>query len=456
MTRHLIVGRCGSKDESPVQAAGEEVRTEVNLIDARGSFDYGIGEALNALSRLQIFPTEVGLDLLVLASLVHLADTRISRDTESQDSWTREIRLVVPVGDPLRWNSVAILLQTILAFLTGDQWLISFRPRPSNFAVQRPAKPDSTPQQIPFDSVGLFSGGLDSLVGTIDLLENKGTPLLISHAGEGATSKAQTECFEGLKKHYAGRPFEKLRVWMNFRKNIVRNVSSEKTTRGRSFLFIALAGFAGSGLDTSFVLRVPENGLIALNVPLDILRLGSHSTRTTHPFYLDCWNKLLTELGIAGHIENPYWNKTKGEMIAQCDNPAVLRQLVQASRSCSSPTKARWQKQSVGHCGYCVPCLIRRAAIEAAWGKNNDPTQYLIADLRAQPLDTLQAEGQQIRAFQLAIQRLEEKPQLASLLVHKPGPLGTDSARVAALAAVYQRGMAEVGQLLTGVRATPG
>ncbi len=53
------------------------------------------------------------------------------------------------------------------------------------------------------------------------------------------------------------------------------DVGSENSTRGRSFLFFALGVFAGTGLGNGFVLRVPENGLIALNVPLDPLRLGS-------------------------------------------------------------------------------------------------------------------------------------------------------------------------------------
>jgi hypothetical protein len=34
----------------------------------------------------------------------------------------------------------------------------------------------------------------------------------------------------------------------------------------------------------NFILHVPENGLIVINVPLDPLRLGAFSTRTTHPF----------------------------------------------------------------------------------------------------------------------------------------------------------------------------
>ena len=113
------------------------------------------------------------------------------------------------------------------------------------------------------------------------------------------------------------------------------------------------------------MLKVPENGLIALNVPLDRLRLGALSTRTTHPFYIARWNEMLAALGIAGRIENPYWDKTKGEMVAGCVNPSLLAKLAPSSLSCSSPSKGRWTKQPQGHCGFCLPCLIRRASLLA-------------------------------------------------------------------------------------------
>jgi hypothetical protein len=53
-------------------------------------------------------------------------------------------------------------LRRILNFLIGDRWTAGFRSRPPKF--ERCA-PQSPPQQIgpPFDSVNLFSGGLDSL-----------------------------------------------------------------------------------------------------------------------------------------------------------------------------------------------------------------------------------------------------------------------------------------------------
>jgi hypothetical protein len=451
MRRHVIIGRFGNSDRAVIPIADGELSTRLEFVVSKHRLEHDIGSSLDDLSKIGVFPSEIGLDLLVLAAHVQAADTRISRSTESQDDWTREIRLVVPVSDPARWNTTIELLQRLLNFLTGDRWTVGFRPRPAGFEKTVRNKP---PQLIPpqFDSLALFSGGLDSLIGAIDSLEQGKTPLLISHAGDGATSAAQNKLFDALKKNYPKRNFSRLRIWMDFRNWSVRGVESEKTTRGRSFLFFATGVFAGTGLDGSFILRAPENGLIALNVPLDPLRLGAFSTRTTHPFYVARWNELLSILGISGRVENPYWDKTKGEMAAGCNNLALLAKLAPKSLSCASPTKGRWLGLGTGHCGFCLPCLIRRAALLGT----GDGTTYALADLAAHELDTREAQGQQIRSFQYAIEKIRKKPKLAALYIHKPGPLSDESpARQAALAGVYKRGLAELAKLLAGVRATP-
>ena len=450
MRRHLIIGRFGPSDQAKVRAAADEVATRLDLVASDRRLDHGIGQAVDDLRALRVFPTEIGLDLLITAVHVHAADTRISRTSESQDTWTREIRLVIPVSDPACWNAAVPLLTRMLNFLTGDRWTLGFRPRPTSFAGILPPRL-SRSRVAPFNGVSLFSGGLDSLIGAIDILEAGGTPLLVSHASDGASSSAQNSLFEALRAHHRRRAFNRFRVWMSFDQGLVKGVGPEDTTRGRSFLFFALGVFAGTGLGGTFTVRVPENGLIALNVPLDPLRLGALSTRTTHPFYMARWNELLAALNIPGRIENPYWNKTKGEMVAACANLELLQRLVPSSLSCSSPTKGRWQGRGIEHCGYCIPCLIRRAALDG----DADATVYTLADLRGRELDTRQAEGQQIRSLQLAIERLRARPSLARLLIHKPGPLSDHSERLNDYARVYRRGMEEIEALLAGVRTRP-
>lgn len=452
MTKHTIIGRFGSSDQVTFVHTNGQVKTMLNLVTPRNELDHGIGHAIEDLGKMGLFPSEIGIDVLILAAHVYAADTRISRSSESQDSWTREIRLTVPVSDPDRWSGVVDLLERMLNFLTGDRWSFDFRARPRGFAHLAPARL-KLHQHAPFDQLSLFSGGLDSLIGAIDMLEDGVTPLLVSHAGDGSASGAQTACLMHLKDHYKKIPFQQFRAMMSFPDNLVQQSGkAESTTRGRSFLFFALGVLAGTGLHRSFTLTAPENGLIAINVPLDPLRLGALSTRTMHPFYIARWNELLVRLDIPGHIENPYWKSTKGEMVMACANQALLLKLIPLSLSCSSPSKGRWQKIGIENCGYCLPCLIRRAALEKAYGQGGDPTRYSLPNLVGANLDARRAKGRQVRSFQFALERLHVNPNLAKLFIYKPGPLSDLSSRdIEDLAGVYQRGMNEVASLLATV-----
>ena len=293
--------------------------------------DHGIGGALTSLKKIGVFPSEIGIDLLVLAAHVHAADTRISRAEQSQDSWTREIRLVVPVSDPARWGAASAHAEEDAGLLDGRSLDDRVQGTSGRFATIAQAAPPSLIAP-PFDSLSLFSGGLDSLIGAIDLLEDGATPLLVSHFGEGATSDAQGKLFTGLKKHYDKSSFERLRVGMTFKDGLVEDVGSENSTRGRSFLFFALGVFAGTGLGSAFSLRVPENGLIALNVPLDPLRLGSNSTRTTHPYYMARWNDLLDGLGIDGQRREPVLGQDEGRDGCRLSEPGVAEASWQQTR----------------------------------------------------------------------------------------------------------------------------
>src|SRR5689334_3374584 len=130
MRRHVLFGRFGDTDRADVPVARTETATAIQLLDIHGTLDHGVGRALRDLARLGIHPTDTGLDLMLLALHVHAADTKLSRRLESQDSWTREIRLVVPVSDEQLWTSTAPTLTRALDFLTGDHWTIHFRPWP--------------------------------------------------------------------------------------------------------------------------------------------------------------------------------------------------------------------------------------------------------------------------------------------------------------------------------------
>jgi len=68
-------------------------------------------------------------------------------------------------------------------------------------------------------------------------------------------------------------------------------------------------------------------------------------------------------------------------------------------------------------------------------------------DLR--PVD--ERKALQVRAFQYAVACLGDRPDLARIFVHKPGPLLEDIDRLDGLADLYLRGIKEVGELLRDV-----
>ncbi len=114
MNRHLIVGRYGPGDTANIPQAADETLNLLPLVSGKKSLNFGLQQAISDLETLYVYPSEIGIDLLVLAAHVYAADTRVSRGSQSQDGWTREIRLVVPVSDVDRWNSVAELLPEML------------------------------------------------------------------------------------------------------------------------------------------------------------------------------------------------------------------------------------------------------------------------------------------------------------------------------------------------------
>jgi hypothetical protein len=164
------------------------------------------------------------------------------------------------------------------------------------------------------------------------------------------------------------------------------------------------------------------------------------------------YNALLSQLGIPAKVTNPYAFKTKGEMVAGCKNQKFLGKYASITMSCASEAKLRWLKLAPGHCGYCLPCLIRRAST-LNW-KKEDKTPYAL-DLTARALNSQKQEGDTIRSFQLAVAKLNGDIRRARILIHKSGPLGSNAKELEALAKMYLRGMKEVSELLKGVRTSP-
>jgi hypothetical protein len=450
MRRHSVIARLGAADKAKIGVIdGQSIQTQIQFIDGEKTLSFGLGQLIDALTRRGAIPSEQAVDLAILSAVVTAADTRISRKTESQDSWTREIDLYIPVSNVKLFEAESDFIARILGFLTGDRWRIFFRPRLKEHATLVDKKQLKVAS---FDSVCLFSGGLDSFIGAIDLLAAKRNPLLVSHYWENSTS-SQEICAKRIGAVYGDTDPRHVRARIGFSNSLVKGSGSETTTRGRSFLFFAMAVLAASGLNNADIV-IPENGLISLNVPLDPLRLGAWSTRTTHPFYLARWQELLGKLGIPGTMRNPYRFMTKGEMVKACANQTLLKSYAAETISCSSISKGRWKKLAKGHCGHCTPCLIRRASLVSGFG--NDATPYALANLNGAKLEGHLAVSEHIRSFQLMGRRLAKRVGIEDILVHKPGPL-TDYSQdeVSKYSAVFKRGIEEVAAVISKVTVKP-
>ena len=412
--------------------------TEIPVLSSDGRFRYGLERTITDLRRKKVFPSETGFDVILLGLLVYIADMRISRLKQAQDSWSREITITIPVFNK-EWIKHKETFECMLKFLTGDLWTVEFTKREMKLA-QEDKVSDRTDA---YGVASLFSGGMDSLIAAINYMEQGQPTLLVSHAGESRVRHWQTDLLSVLDEKYGNVPHENAYYWTNLDDVELTDGEKDKNQRSRSFLFIAIALFSMSGMRGCTQLLMPENGLIALNVPLDSTRIGSHSTRTTHPFYLKLWNEVSSDI-FGFSISNPYWNKTKGEMAAECLNKEVLKIAMGQSYSCSSVNTVSIHSGKSNHCGHCLPCIIRRAAMHKAFG-DFDPSVYMDSNV-TELVYNREAKGEQIRSFQYAIERLKKNPGAKDALIHKPGPLEMDDAYLKELADTYYRGLMEVDQ----------
>ncbi|MBW1992726.1 MAG: hypothetical protein JRI59_11620, partial [Deltaproteobacteria bacterium] len=170
----------------------------------------------------------------------------------ARDAWTRALHLALP-ADPV-WAGLLPRLARILRFLTGDHWAFTPREAPLHLGVAATWLPDKAPE-----AVVLFSGGLDSLVGAIDWLEEGRCLLLVSHYDFGQLASIQQRLAALLKEAYGPERLHHVGLRVQFPE------TREFTLRSRSLLFLALGLSAAAACGPGTPLVMPENGWISLN-----------------------------------------------------------------------------------------------------------------------------------------------------------------------------------------------
>ena len=360
-------------------------------------------------------PDSVILDFFFLASVVYGVDKLVSRE-KTDDRWTRTLELSVPVSDSEKWSSVKDDIETCLSFLTGDIWTIHFTDRQHELyrPKQRKRRRRNVPPHADASTVCLFSGGLDSLVGAVDYLESHTSDkiLLVGHRDTNGPKSDQDRLYKILREHYHSRlDLVQVRVGQKGR-------SQDTTLRSRSLLFIALGIYTAHSIGKQIPLLMPENGAIALNVPLTPSRRGSCSTRTAHPFFLNMLRKIFFKLEIENTLVNPLELKTKGECVEQCLNRTVLYAAAMESVSCAKRGhKKTWYKtgKTIRGCGRCLPCIYRRASLyKVDWDKEEYGRDICKGEVK---LDSDKDLADDFRALVSFLHRDVSKQEIASLLL---------------------------------------
>jgi len=301
---------------------------------------------LGSLSTLEV-------DLLLFAAAVFAADIAAKRG--ERELITRDFQLCVPVVNLQAFQRHKDQIENILYLLSDDNWDIEFiaRTGPSEPMTMWPTADGRTL---------LFSGGLDSFAASVDLLDAQVPLQLASHYTANPVIKGSQETLFAYLKDQYGDTIRRIAARVTGQKSnellFPADAQREPTQRTRSFMFLVIAALAARRSGYHELVMIAENGQMAIHLPLTNARLGAFSTHTAHPEVVHEMQEFLSGLlAFRFVLTNPFLYKTK----AECIGNLVLghRPAIESAVSCWKSSR-----QALSHCGACVPCLVRRIALE--------------------------------------------------------------------------------------------
>jgi len=400
------------------------------------------------------------LDLLEIASYIFATDRYISRgckDAVEYHSWARHIDFHIGVRDYDFWSTTVVreALSDGLRFMSGDaEYTFNFEPG------------HSTPPTSLFDQAGLsmdlgdaemavtlFSGGLDSLCGALDLLQSQNQKVvLVSHQSQPGTTRTQRALVEALKAKYPGRVCH-----YSFPCTLRGVRAREETQRTRSFLYasIAYAIASAHGQDSFYVC---ENGVTSMNLRRREDLANARASRTTHPQAMEKLAALLSLIGEKDFtLRQPYIFNTKGDVIEKVRHYAP--ELISSSVSCTRTFDAAGEAT---HCGRCFQCIDRRVAAYSVGAEEQDHRGLYTYDIIVDPIDEAEARTTALDYIRQAISFShasldkfadEYLADLAQVLDYLPHELsGSDNDKVSRLWALFREHGNNVKKALANMR----
>lgn len=336
-----------------------------------GDISQALGKPLDSLSR----------DLCEIAAYVFMADKSFKRGDFGK--WTRDFSFLIPVRNPARWNSVKSILTNTVATLSGDNIEFHFVKSTEDTDDKHLEKPQ-TPRDSEADCVSLFSGGLDSFAGAAYLLTQNRRPIFASHYVSSLKS-LQGKLIQGIEDEFNQKVEHfQYRVTSRTVKNTAFPFANKESShRARSFMFLSYAAVAAAthGLSDIYIC---ENGVLSLNVPISDARKGTRSTRHAHPLFLHYFNQFINELyGRTFSVQNPFQFWTKAQEAKFLEKTSLYR-LINHTVTCWGYPNQTLRYPNSNHCGYCIPCIVRRVSVKAA-GLAAYDDQYVVDVFNLKP-----------------------------------------------------------------------
>lgn len=331
------------------------------------------------------------LDLLEIAAYVYCADRwshRGAKRAVEYHAWSRDFVFHIKVRDLEFWSRADVCeqLSAALTFLSGDRsFEFDFQsgqetPAENLFDLKGIARADAKDARI-----ALFSGGLDSLAGAYEFLNNNDDKLcLVSHrSSQPQIGKTQDALVNTLGTRFPNRVQH-----YRFECNLTGQRAAEETQRTRMFLYSATAtAIAGTVGIKEF--SIFENGITSFNFLRRQELINARATRTTHPQTIQLLQTLFsTIVGDAFRIATPFIWKTKADVIGELA-AANGTPLIVSAVSCSRT----FQKIGAAtHCGECSQCVDRRLASYAAHLDEIDDAVPYAANFITTPSSTEEAK----------------------------------------------------------------
>ena len=306
--------------------------------------------------------TSLELDLLLISASIFAADRATARGHGADIA--RRIELHIPVVNSIRLQPLTKEIEEILRNLSNDAWKVNLRQESGDLEKNVPCA-EGSGQTL------LFSGGLDSLAAAIEFGKQEKTLQLVSHITRNqTTNQAQKKLAADLKNRGLNLPHHQFFVSSRGGGPSQLQHDVENSQRSRSFLFLVLGALAARRAGHIEIVYLAENGQMAIHLPLTQGRIGAFSTHTAHPDILVGMEAFLSAaLDVPLQILNPYVHLTKAEVVKKVID--IFPDMVSTTNSC---WRSAHLPTDITHCGECIPCFIRRIAIEHSMSE--DPTVY--------------------------------------------------------------------------------